>query len=79
MLDDAVDTLLAGMDNLYSGFKNDLNMGFEKVEGRLDNLDREMTFMKREIQDLKADLSDTPTRKEFNEVKSRVDRYHPSS
>ena len=79
MLDDAVDTLLAGMENLYSGFKEELDKSFDKIEGRLDNLDRETTFVKREIHDLKADLSDTPTRKDFNELKGRVDRFHPPS
>ncbi len=79
MLDDAVDTLLAGMDNLHSRFKGELDKSFEKVNGRLDNLDRETTFVKREIRDLKADLSDTPTRKEHNELKGKVDRFHPSS
>jgi len=79
MLDDAVDTLLAGMDNLYSRFNEELDKSFEKGYGRFDNLDRETTFVKREIRDLKADLSDTPTRIEFNEIKTRLDRHHPSS
>ena len=79
MLDDAVDTLLKGMDNLYDRFKGELDRGIEKVEARLDNLERDMSFVKRDIRDIKADLSDTPTRKEFTELKSRVDRYHPAS
>lgn len=79
MLDDAVDTLLAGMDNLHSRFKGELDKSFDKVNGQLDNLERETTFVKREIRDLKADLSDTPTRKEHNELKGKVDRFHPSS
>jgi predicted nucleic acid-binding Zn-ribbon protein len=52
---------------------------FQEIDKRFDKVDSELSGIKDEIDGLKAELSDVPNKKEFNELKARVDRYHPSS
>lgn len=47
-----------------------------KVENGIGELEFGQRDIKRQLNDLKTD---TPTRKEFEELKNRVDRYHPIS
>ena len=70
MLDEAVDAILKGVDALFRQFKGEVDKRFDKVES-------EINFVKTDVRDIKADLSNTPSRKEFNELKTKVDRYHP--
>jgi len=70
MLNDAVDVILRGMDKLFNGLKTEMNKRFDSVES-------DITFIKRDIRDIKVELSDTPSRREFNGLKTRVDKYHP--
>ena len=79
VLDEAVDILLEGMDKLYEKFKGDMNTGFGNIENRLRSVEVELSHVKDEINGLKADLSNTPTRREFEELKVRVDKHHPLS
>ena len=72
MLDDAVDVILKGMDKLFGGLKTEMNKRFDRVE-------TDITFIKRDTRDIKAELSDTPSRREFKDLKTRVDTYHPIS
>ena len=76
LLDEAVETLLGGMDNLFNRFKKELDQKFKK---ELEPIKADITFIKRDIQDIKADRFDTPTRKEFSELKGRVDKFSPVS
>jgi hypothetical protein len=41
-------------------------------------LDVGQSYLKDQINGLEADLSDAPSRKEFQELKSKVDQYHPA-
>lgn len=59
---------------------------FKEVEQRLDSLEDglrelkvEASHIKDEIKGLKAKLSNTPSRRQFHELKGRVDKYHPLS
>ncbi len=70
MLDEAVKAILEGMDRLFGGLKTEMSAEFEKIKA-------DITFIKRDINDIKADLSDTPSRREFNELKSKVDKHYP--
>ena len=70
MLDEAVDSLLVGMDKLYQSFK-------KLFEKELEPIKADITFIKRDTRDIKAELSDTPSRREFKDLKTRVDKYHP--
>jgi len=49
---------------------------FDKLRGemntRFDKVDTEITFIKRDISDIKADLSLTPSREEFTELKAKL-------
>ena len=75
-LGDAVDTLLMGMGNMLEeqkkifATKEDL-----KKFATLDDLKREVGWLKDDIKGLTSDLADVPTRKEFNEVKVKVEKF----
>jgi len=50
---------------------------FDRVDRRLDTLEVGQFYLKDKINGLKADLPDTPSRREFQQLKSKVDRHHP--
>ena len=83
MLDEAVQAILEGMDGMVEGFRNEVMERFENVDNRFDNLEAKIDLTRNEVKDeidgLKADLSDTPSRREFQELKARVDKHHPLS
>jgi hypothetical protein len=58
MLDDAVDAILKGMENMFA----ERDQRFDNLEAKMDQSNSEL---KDEINGLKADLSDTPSHKEF--------------
>lgn len=64
-LDEAVDAILQGVEGL-----------FEELNKRFDDLEFQQREIKRQIGDLKYDA---PTRREYDELKDRVDKYHPLS
>lgn len=78
-LDDAVNSILSGLDNLLEeqkktfATKDDLKQFATK-----EDLHKEVSWLRGDIRDLKADLSDTPSRKEFNQLKTKVDKYLPT-
>lgn len=76
MLDEAVDALLKGMDNLFLRFKTELKT---KLKEELEPIKAVTTFIKRDIRDIRADLSNTPTKREFNELKTKVETLHSQS
>ena len=84
-LDDAVDTLLKGMDNMLEeqkkifATKEDLK-GFATKEdikelATKEDLKREVSWLRDDIKGLTADLSETVSKKEFNQLKGKVDKY----
>lgn len=79
LLDEAVKTILGGMDNLFDKFKDEVEGFKNELKGELSELKVEVRGVKDDIAGLKADLSDTPTRKEFNDLIAKVDRFHPTS
>ena len=79
MLDQAVDAILKGMDNIVGDLKGEMNLRFKAVDDRLDNLKSGQRFLKDDIRGLKVELSDTPSRREFEDLKSRVDKHHPGT
>jgi len=44
---------------------------------RVGLVETDIIFIKRDIRDIKAELSDTPSRREFAELKGRVDKVRP--
>jgi hypothetical protein len=86
ILNEAIDTLLKGMDNLYErlkgevdGLKIEMNSRFASIDKRFDNLEAKVDLIKNELVDeiggLKAELSTTPSRTEFEELKTRVNKH----
>ena len=67
---EAAEAILAGIDGLVTDLRREMNSRFDKV-------DVEQAHLKDQVKGLKADLSDNPSRKQFEELKARVDRYHP--
>jgi archaellum component FlaC len=76
-LDEAVDTILDGVSNLFDQLRTDVNGVEKRLSDEIKDVKAELIYVKDEINGLKAELSDTPSRREFNELKSRVDEYHP--
>ena len=80
-LDEVVRAILAGTEGLITNLRRDL-MGemksrFTKVDKRLNKLEVGQAKIKDQIDGLKADLSDTPSRREFQQLKARVNKFHP--
>ena len=75
MLNDAVDTILKGMDNMFSRFQEEL----DGVKNEVLKNRTEIKGLRNDFHGLLEEYSDTPTRKEFNELKEKVARFHPSS
>ena len=66
-LDQAVDAIVAGMEKLIKGVEMRLNK-------RLDRMATNIRDIRRRMIDLEVD---SPTRKELEDLKERVDEYHP--
>jgi hypothetical protein len=79
MLDDAVTAILQGMDKMFVKLQGEMVERFGKVEEEICGVKVELSHVKDEIKGLKADLSVTPSRKEFEQLKTRVDKHHPLS
>ena len=86
MLDQAVEAILQGFGRLVEETKRELRGEIQiakkelkaGISGVETSLKTEIRFVKDDINGLTAELSDTPSRKEFNQLKSRVDKYHPT-
>ena len=56
---------------------------FEKIDKRFNSLeikvDNHYRWLKDDINGLKADLSNTVSKREFHQLKARVEKYHPAS
>lgn len=64
----ATDAILNGMQKMFDA----QNKRFDLLESKMDTGHENL---QRQITDLKWD---TPTRGEFNKLKTRVNRYHPA-
>ena len=80
-LNEAVDAILEGMEKMVGGVRGEMNERFDKVdnrlqsvENRLQSVESEVRYVKDEIDGLKADLSTTPSRGEFEELKGKVNK-----
>lgn len=66
-LDQTVQAVISGLDDIAKALRNEMRAGFNELKAGQSN-------MKRQLNDLK---DDTPTRKEFDGLKAKVDRYQP--
>lgn len=78
MLDEVVEAILAGTEGLFNNLRREMNSRFEKADRRFDKIEVELRHVKDQVSGLIADLSDTPSRREFEDLKSKVDRHHPA-
>ena len=76
-LDEVVRAILAGTEGLINNLRREMKSRFEKVDRRFNKIEVEISHIKDQLRGLKADLSDTPTRREFQQLKSKIDRHHP--
>lgn len=67
---DATHTVLNGVEKLLKNHPT--NNDFKKLEDKVDNIETEIVFIKRDIKDIKEELSLTPSLKQFNDLKSKA-------
>jgi len=78
ILDDAVDTILKGMDGMFKEERKFNTQTFatkEDLKDTKEELKTEISWVKDDIKGLTADLSVVPSKREFNELKVKVDKY----
>lgn len=82
-LDEAVEAILKGMDGMFKNPDNPMNVRLDRLEAKVDNLetkvDNHYEWLKDDINGLKADSSTTVSKKEFNQLKTRVDECCPTA
>jgi hypothetical protein len=59
--------------------RTEMKSGFKQVDSRLARLEAEVSSVKDDIKGLTEELSLKPSRIEFNELKRKVDKYHPTA
>ena len=82
MLDEAIDAILGGVGSMFKDLRgrfDGMDKRFDKVDRRLDTLEVGQPYLKDQITGLKADLSDTPSRRQYEKLKTKVDKHHPLS
>jgi len=67
-LNEAVDAILTGMDNIATGLSQEI----KENTNRINKLETSFKFMRQDMKDIKAEFSTTPSRAEFEELKKRV-------
>lgn len=85
-LGEAVDTILEGMDNMLEeqkkifATKDDLRNVKQEIKSLAtkEDLNTEISWVRDDIKGLTGELSETVTRKEFNELESKVDKFFAS-
>ena len=70
-LGEAVDTILKGMEGMFTEERK-FNI---QTFATKDELKTEISWVRDDIKGLTAELSQTVSKKEFNKVKSKVDKY----
>ena len=78
-LDEVVSAILAGTEGLINNLRLEMKAQFKKNDSQFNKIEVGLSHLKDQIDGLKADLSDTPSRREFQQLKSKVDRHHPTA
>jgi hypothetical protein len=81
MLNEAVDAILHGVERMFYKQDKRIDLRFMKVDQRFKNVDERLGKVETDVRDIRRRMIvhevDTPTRKEFSELKGRVDKHHP--
>lgn len=82
MLNKATDAILEGVGSMFKDSRGRLDGTYKRFDGmdkrldkvgrRLDTLEVGQSYLKDQINGLKADLSDTPSRRQFKKLKDRL-------
>ncbi|OGY22224.1 MAG: hypothetical protein A3A65_05025 [Candidatus Chisholmbacteria bacterium RIFCSPLOWO2_01_FULL_49_14] len=84
MLNEAVDAILRGVERMFD--KQDKRIdGLDKriggMDKRIGGMDTRLARVETDVRDVRRRMIDhevdTPTRKEFSDLKARVDKHHP--
>ena len=67
------------IEELGQELRAEMKVGFGQVNDRLEKLEADVTYVKREAQDIKADISTLPSRDEFDHLRKRVQRLEQYS
>jgi hypothetical protein len=75
---DASEAILKGIERILESYpsRDEMAARLDRIESRLDRVDTTLSHVRDEIKGLKADLSVTIRRPEFEELKERVGHYH---
>ena len=77
MLNEAVDAILRGVERMFD--KQDKRI--DGLDKRIGGMDTRLARVETDVRDVRRRMIDhevdTPTRKEFSDLKARVDKHHP--
>jgi hypothetical protein len=61
------------------GFRQAMEEGFGELGGKINQLAAEVSYLKDEVRGLKAEFAATPSRRDLEELKHKVERYYPAN
>ena|SRR5260221_474412 len=75
---EATDAILTGMEKMLENLvtKEEFNKRLGKVDNELAEIKSDIHVIKDDTKNIEADMSVLPSRKEFNELKSKVDNAY---
>ena len=71
----ATDTILDGVQNMFDEHNRENVKDFTDVKNKIDSLSVKVDDLDDTIDGIKADISTTPTRREFNQLKSKINKF----
>jgi len=81
MLNEAVDAILREVERMFDKQDDRTDKRFRQVDKRFEQVDHRFDRLETDVRDIRRRMIDqevnTPTRKEFSELKARVDKHHP--
>jgi len=84
MLNEAVDAILRGVERMFDLQDKRIDGMDKRIGGmdkRIGGMDTRLARVETDVRDVRRRMIDhevdTPTRKEFSELKARVDKHHP--
>ena len=76
---EATDAIIGGMEGMDESVRTEIKASSDAIDTRLRGIEIELHGLKDGIDGLHAERSDKASRKELNELKTRVAKYHPLS
>ena len=81
MLNEVVYAILRGVERMFDKQDDRTDKRFRQVDKRFEQVDHRFDRLETDVRDIRRRMIDqevnTPTRKEFSELKARVDKHHP--